>query len=97
MSQVSIDKLWNEFVPELPFLVKTLKVICKDYTDETKYDVRVKLCFIYSILLNGRWSHLSLFQIINSALMIESGSSKKVGLYVCFSNSFLKNLHPPFP
>ena len=92
MSQFSIDKPWDEFVSELPFLVKTLKVICKDYTDE-----RVKLCFIYSILLNGRWSHLSLFQIINSALMIESGSSKKVGLYVCFSNSFLKNLHPPFP
>ena len=49
MSQFSIDKPWDEFVSELPFLVKTLKVICKDYTDE-----RVKLCFIYSILLNGR-------------------------------------------
>ena len=41
MSQFSIDKPWDEFVSELPFLVKTLKVICKDYTDETKYDVKV--------------------------------------------------------
>ena len=41
MSQFSIDKPRDEFVSELPFLVKTLKVICKDYTDETKYDVKV--------------------------------------------------------
>ena len=78
MSQFSIDKLWDEFVSELPFLVKTLKVICKDYTDETKHDVKVQLCFIYSALLNARWSHLSLIQSINSVLMIEGGS--KVGL-----------------
>ena len=90
MSQFSNDKPWDEFVSELPFLVKTSKVICKDYTDETKHDVKVKLCFIYSVLLNARWSHLSLFQRINPALMIESDSSKKVGLYVFFSNSFLK-------
>ena len=62
MSQFSIDKLWNEFVSELPFLAKTLKVTCKDYADETKHDVKVKLCFIYSVLLNARWSHLSLFK-----------------------------------
>ena len=55
MSQFSIDKLWDELVSELPFLVKTLKVIRKDYTDETKHDVKVKLCFIYSVLLNARW------------------------------------------
>ena len=54
----------------------------------TKHDVKVKLCFIYSVLLNTRWSHLSLFQRINSVLMIES--VKKVGLYVSFSNPFLK-------
>ena len=40
MSQFSIDKLWNKFISDLPFLVKTLKVICKDYTDETKHDVK---------------------------------------------------------
>ena len=34
MSQFSIGKLWNEFVSELPFLVKTLKVISKYYTDD---------------------------------------------------------------
>ena len=90
MSQFSIDKLWDEFVSELLFLAKTLKVICKDYTDETKHDVKVKICFIYSALLNPRWSHLSLFQRINSVLIIEIGSSEKVGLYVSFYDSFLK-------
>ena len=90
MSQFSIDKLWDELISELPFLVKTLKVIRKDYTDETKHDVKVKLCFIYSVLLNARWSHLSLFQRINSVLMIESVSSKMIDLYVSFCNSFLK-------
>ena len=91
MSQSSIDKLRDEFVSELSFLVKTLKVIiCKDYTDETKHDVKVKLCFIYSVLLNARWSHLSLFQRINSVLMIENVSSKKIDLYVSFCNSSLK-------
>ena len=90
MSQFSIGKLWNEFVSEFPFLVKTLKVIYKDYTDETKHDVKVKLCFIYYVLLNTRWSHLSLFQRINSVLMIESGPSEKVGLYVSFNNPFLR-------
>ena len=59
MSQFSIDKLWDELVSELPFLVKTLKVIRKDYTDETKHDVKVKLCFIYSVLLNARWSFVT--------------------------------------
>ena len=71
-------------------MAKTLKVICKDYTDETKHDVKVKICFIYSALLNPRWSHLSLFQRINSVLIIEIGSSEKVGLYVSFYDSFLK-------
>ena len=90
MFQFSIDKLWDEFISELPFLVNTLKVIFKDYIDETKHDVKVKFCFTYSVLLDARWSHLSLFQRINSVLMIESGSSKKVGLYVSFCNFFLK-------
>ena len=45
MSQFSVDKLWNEFVSELPFLVQTLKVKCKDYTDETENDVKEKTVF----------------------------------------------------
>ena len=56
-----------------------------------KQNVMLKLnSVLYIVLLNARWSHLSLFQRINSVLMIESGSSKTVGLYASFSNSFLK-------
>ena len=56
-----------------------------------KQNMMLKLnSVLYIGLLNARWSHLSLFQRINSVLMIESGSSKKVALYASFSNSFLK-------
>ena len=96
MPQFSIDKLWNEFVLELPVLLKTLKVICKDYTQETKHDVEVKFCFIYSVLLHARWFHLSLFQRFHTVLLIKSASSKKIRLRVSFSNTFLKTFSKLF-
>ena len=79
MSMFNTDKIWNELCTNFPYLVDILKTICKANDDPEKHDViKIKLSFIYSILLNMRWSKLSLAQRVNTVLMIESGSSKKV-------------------
>ena len=54
MLQFSINKLWNKFVSELSFLVKTLKVICKDYTDEIMLTLNSVLYILFS--LHKKWS-----------------------------------------
>lgn len=78
MSKFNTDEIWNEFYTNFPYLVDILKTVCKADDDPPKHDVKIKLSFIYSVLLNMRWSKLSLTQRVNTVLMIESGSSKKV-------------------
>ena len=91
LSECNIENIWNEFVCNFPYLVEILKIFCRDYNNTTiNHNHKIKLSFIYAILLNTRWSKLSQFQRINTVLMIESGCSKKV--YIIFIQLVLVHL-----
>ena len=77
IAEFKLEKLWKEML-EHPFLIDMLNAVSgmkeANYPDE----LRLKYCFLYSTLMNIRWHELSLFQRINTVLLIEGGCSKQV-------------------
>lgn len=83
MSDFDFDKVWKELVECHPFFLDVLNAIVGETCDlaDTPPNLRVKHCFIYSILMIQRWHELSLLQRINTVLMISGGGSKQVYIY----------------
>lgn len=71
MENFSIEKIWLEMKSTQPFLIDLLNTITGNEVDidKTSEEVKVKFCFIYSILMNVRWHELSLFQRVNTVLL----------------------------
>ena len=80
MSDFDFDKVWKELVECHPFFLDVLNAIVGETCDlaDTPPSLRVKHCFIYSILMIQRWHELSPLQRINTVLMISGGGSKQV-------------------
>ena len=86
LAEFSPEKLWKELKSTQPFLINILNAIsgklCDDIDDndddKTPNQLKIKYVFIYSILMNMRWHELSLFQRVNSILLVEGGCSKQV-------------------
>jgi hypothetical protein len=80
MKDFSIDLLWKEMITHHPFLIDMLNAMTGKEIDikNTTDELKVKYCFIYSIIMNIRWHELSLFQRINTVLLIEGGCGKQV-------------------
>ena len=82
-----MDKLWQEIVNHHPFLIDIFNTVTGTTTDieETTEDLKLKYCFLYSVLMNCRWHELSLMQRINTFLIIEGGCSKQVQNSILFT------------
>ena len=54
-----------------PFLIDMLNAMTGKEIDikNTTDELKVKYCFIYSIIMNIRWHELSLFQRVNTVLL----------------------------
>lgn len=80
MDDFNINKVWLEMKITQPFLIDLMNATTGNPVDidNTTEEVKVKYCFIYSILMNMRWHELSLFQRINTVLLIEGGCGKQV-------------------
>ena len=79
MSNLDLDKIFNEITSTNSFFVDVLCAVSGvSNNSNLPKELVVKFCFIYSILMNYRWTSLSLFQRVNTMLMIEGGGSKKV-------------------
>ena len=71
--------LWEEIQNNHPLFINVMKIMCiKDRNAGISDEVKLKICFIYSILMQTRWHELSLLQRTNTILVIEWGCSKKV-------------------
>ena len=93
MKGFCINKVWQEVKSTQPFFIDFMNAITGNQVDidETKDEAKVKYCFIYSILMQMRWHELSLFQRINTILLIEGGCGKQLQhrlnkLGVCLSH-----------
>lgn len=80
MKNFSIEKIWLEMKTCHPFLIDLLNAMTGKEEDicNITNEVKVKYCMVYSILMNIRWHELSLFQRINTILLIEGGCGKQV-------------------
>ena len=80
ISEFDLGKLWQEIVKNHPFLIDIFNTVAGTTTDigETSEDLKLKYCFLYSVLMNCRWHELSLIQRLNTFLIIEGGCSKQV-------------------
>ena len=83
IAEFKLDRLWQEIVENHPFLIDLLNTVVGSSIDimETSEDLKLKYCFLYSILMNCRWHELSLMQRINTFLVIEGGCSKQVYIH----------------
>jgi len=80
MAKINSDMLWTELKNTIPFFIDILNSVSgKAHSiEDTPHDLKVQYGFIYSILMKTRWHALSLFQRINTVLMIDGGVSRKV-------------------
>ena len=77
-----IKTLMEEIEINHPLIIKVLKAVCqKNPNNNCNDEIKIKICFIYSILIQTRWYELSLLQRVFTVLLIEGGTSKKVGLH----------------
>ncbi|XP_057312277.1 uncharacterized protein LOC130653781 [Hydractinia symbiolongicarpus] len=70
------SNLWSEVTQYNPFLIDILTTVAG--RKHIEHDLQIKLCFIYSILMQHRWHELSLMQRIYTVLVIEGGCSKQL-------------------
>ena len=72
--------LWNEVKEKQPFLINVLNAITGESSEveNTPNHLQIKYNFIYAILMNARWHELSLYQRINTVLLVEGGCGKQV-------------------
>ena len=74
------DRVWTETKTNVPFFMDIMNAVSGKNLgmENTELDVRVKFCFLYSVLMNERWHELSLLKRVNTILIIEGGCTKKV-------------------
>lgn len=82
MKNFDCDKLWEE-INKHPFLVDILMGVCGKEDSENE-EVKLKLSFVYSILMQMRWHELSLFQRINTVQVTNGKCSKEVTINYIF-------------
>ena len=72
--------IWNEIVENHQFFIKFMLAMSGQDLDihSVESPIKIKINFIYSILMNTRWHELSLFQRVNTVLLMEGGCSKQV-------------------
>jgi hypothetical protein len=80
LSEFKIDDVWEELILHHSFFIDVLNTITGERCDiiNTPEKLKTKYCFIYSILMFSRWHELSLFQRVNTILLLEGGCSKQV-------------------
>ncbi|XP_057307902.1 uncharacterized protein LOC130645814 [Hydractinia symbiolongicarpus] len=74
LSNLQIKNIKTEML-KIPYFVDILETIAGDIENRQS---EIKYAFIYSILMQSRWHELSLFQRINTTLLIEGGCSKQL-------------------
>ena len=74
------DRVWTEMKSIVPFFIEIMNAVSGKNLgmENTELDVRIKFCFLYSVLMNERWHELSLLKRVNTILIIEGGCTKKV-------------------
>ncbi|CAH3172522.1 unnamed protein product, partial [Porites lobata] len=56
------DRVWTEMKSIVPFFIEIMNAVSGKNLgmENTELDVRVKFCFLYSVVMNERWHELSL-------------------------------------
>ena len=83
LAEFKFSSIWEEIMNNNPFFIDVLSGmsgVCTDFIDVPE-NVKIKFCFIYAILMNIRWSKLSVMQRMNATMMIEGGGSRKVSSF----------------
>ena len=80
LKEFDFDRVWTEMKSIVPFFIEIMNAVSGKNLgmENTELDVRVKFCFLYSVLMNERWHELSLLKRVNTILIIEGGCTKKV-------------------
>ena len=80
LKEFDFDRVWTEMKSNVPFFIEIMNAVSGKNLgmENTELDVRVKFCFLYSVLMNERWHELSLLKRVNTILIIEGGCTKKV-------------------
>ena len=77
LAEFKFSSIWEEIMNNNPFFIDVLSGmsgVCTDFIDVPE-NVKIKFCFIYAILMNIRWSKLSVMQRMNATMMIEGGGT----------------------
>ena len=58
------DRVWTEMKSIVPFFIEIMNAVSGKNLgmENTELDVRVKFCFLYSVVMNERWHELSLLK-----------------------------------
>lgn len=87
MQEFDFEKLWSEMEANVPFLVDIFNAVSGNTSiEDVKQGLKVKYCFLYSILMHERWNELSLLKRVNTVLAIEGGCTKQVWFFVYYIN-----------
>ena len=80
LKEFDFDRVWTEMKTNVPFFIEIMNAVSGKNlgTENTELEVRVKFCFLYSVLMNERGHELSLLKRVNTILIIEGGCTKKV-------------------
>ena len=79
MQEFDFEKLWREMKANVPFIVDIFNAVSGNTsTEDIKDGLKVKYCFLYSILMHERWNELNLLKCVNTILAIEGGCTKQV-------------------
>ena len=79
MQEFDFEKLWREMKANVPFIVDIFNAVSGNTSiEDIKDGIKVKYCFLYSILMHERWNKLSLLNRVNTILAIEGGCTKQV-------------------
>ena len=80
MAEFNFKTVWDEISANHPFFIDIMNAISGQHYSfsETPEFLRIKYCFIYSILMSTRWHALTLIQRINTVMMINGGCNKNV-------------------
>ena len=79
MQEFDLKKLWREMKANVLFIVDIFNAVSGNTSiEDIKDALKVKYCFLYSILMHERWNELSLLKRVNTILAIEGGCMKQV-------------------
>ena len=67
MKEFEFEKLWREMKANVPFIVDIFNAVSGNTSiEDIKDGLKVKYCFLYSILKHERWNELSLLKRVNN-------------------------------